>query len=89
MTSCSMRIPPQWVTMTTSKQEISMSVENKVRTQGITYLEACVQQASEMDIDTEDLAMLLSRSIKDRLEVEAINSRVIRTAKPVTLEQIL
>jgi hypothetical protein len=74
------------VTMS-NKQDISLSIETKVKELNITYLEACIQQANECDIDIEDLAPLLSRSIKDRLEVEAINSRVIRTTRPMTLEQ--
>lgn len=63
-------------------------VEKKVQT-GLSYLEACVAVADEMDIEDHEIIKFISVGIRDKIEVEAIEQRTIKVAKQNTLDFLM
>ena len=53
-----------------------------VATKKITYIEAIVEYAQNIDVEIESIAKMLNKSIKDKIEVEAQDLNMLKkTAK--------
>lgn len=52
-----------------SSNDFSMHIEQIVHDEGITYMEAVLQYCRENFIEPEDIAKLVNKSLKDKLEV--------------------
>lgn len=61
-----------------AKTEFSQRVELKAISEGKSYIDALLEVVIECNIPEESAAKLVNRSLKDRLEAEAIDSRMIR-----------
>jgi hypothetical protein len=51
--------------------DVNTTIEELVRDKKISYMEAIIMYADEVDGEIEMVAKLLNRSIKDKLEAEA------------------
>jgi len=54
-----------------TKQSFILSVENRVRRDGLSYTEAILSIAHDCGVEPEDIAEFVEGSIKDKLQVEA------------------
>jgi hypothetical protein len=63
---------------TISKQSFISKVEYLVRNDNLTYVEAIMHLCSELDLDPEDIAKLISGPFKDKIEAEAIKNHTIK-----------
>jgi hypothetical protein len=65
----------------TSKNEFSMAVEKKAIDQGINIITALAMVAAECGIEIKQVPKMINRSLKDKLEAEALSNRTIRGQK--------
>ena len=62
--------------------DINITLEEMVATKKITYIEAIVEYAQNIDVEIESIAKMLNKSIKDKIEVEAQSLNMLKkTAK--------
>ena len=61
-----------------NKKQFSEIVEQKVREKRMTYMDAVLTTCEEKMIDPMDVASLVSASIKDHIEAEAVANRMIQ-----------
>ena len=62
--------------------DINITLEEMVATKKITYIEAIVEYAQNIDVEIESIAKMLNKSIKDKIEVEAQGLNMLKkTAK--------
>lgn len=62
--------------------DVNTTIEEIVRDKKISYMEAIIMYADDIDGEIEMVAKLLNRSIKDKLEAEANDLNMMK--KPVT-----
>tara|TARA_B100001094_G_C17393553_1_gene422437 strand:+ start:61 stop:327 length:267 start_codon:yes stop_codon:yes gene_type:complete len=62
-----------------TKKRFSNGVETLVSTKGFTYIEAITHIAEERGMEYNNVKRLLSDSIKQKLEAEASNLKLIQT----------
>ena len=62
--------------------DVNTTIEEIVRDKKISYMEAIIMYADDVDGEIEMVAKLLNRSIKDKLEAEANDLNMMK--KPVT-----
>ena len=62
-----------------TKKRFSNGVETLVATKGFTYIDAITHIIEERGMDYSNVKRLLSDSIKQKLEAEASNLRLIQT----------
>ena len=62
--------------------DVNTTIEELVRDKKISYMEAIIMYADEVDGEIEMVAKLLNRSIKDKLEAEANDLNMMK--KPIT-----
>ena len=62
-----------------TKKRFSSSVETLVATKGFTYIDAITYIVEERGMEYNNLKRLLSDSIKQKLEAEASNIKLIQT----------
>ena len=51
--------------------DISLTIEEIVKTKHLTYIEAILEYTNEADGEIEMIAKMLNKSIKDKIEAEA------------------
>lgn len=71
------------ITPVITKQELTTRTERLVRSDGLSYLEAIIQICSELDLEPEDIAKMVTGPLKDKLEAEAQRRNIL--PKPNTL----
>ncbi|MBC8227421.1 MAG: hypothetical protein H8E74_09865 [Gammaproteobacteria bacterium] len=62
--------------------DVNTTIEELVRDKKISYMEAIIMYADDVDGEIEMVAKLLNRSIKDKLEAEANDLNMMK--KPIT-----
>ena len=62
--------------------DVNTTIEEIVRDKKISYMEAIIMYADDIDGEIEMVAKLLNRSIKDKLEAEANDLNMMK--KPIT-----
>jgi len=62
--------------------DVNTTIEELVRDKKISYMEAIIMYADDIDGEIEMVAKLLNRSIKDKLEAEANDLNMMK--KPIT-----
>ena len=62
--------------------DVNTTIEEIVRDKKISYMEAIIMYAEDVDGEIEMVAKLLNRSIKDKLEAEANDLNMMK--KPIT-----
>ena len=63
-----------------SQSEFGIYVESvKSRDEELTYIESCIIAVDELELEIDDAPHLIGRSLKDKLEQEAIENRWLKT----------
>ena len=67
--------------MIMNSKEFSLKIENVVKEKRISYMEAVVWYCEQNDIDTGTVSSLISKSLKEKIQVEASNLRMLKMPK--------
>lgn len=59
------------------KNDLTLTVERLVRTEGMGYAEAIIHTCDQRGIEPEDVAKLISGSLKEKLEAEAQRNNIL------------
>ena len=63
-----------------NSKEFSLVIENIVKEKRISYMDAVIWYCDQNDIDTGSVGSMISKSLKEKIEVEAIDLRMINKA---------
>lgn len=72
--------------MAISKVDFSLLVERMRSEKNTTYIESCIEVAESIEIEQEQIPNLLTRSLRDKIEIEAIDAKTVKIPRPVTLD---
>lgn len=70
------------------KTRFSEAVESYVRENGGSYIAACIEVADLMDIKEADIPDRISESLKQKIELEAIRDKTVRSATAGTVDAL-
>ena len=59
-----------------TSKEFSLKIENIVKEKKITYMDAVVWYCEQNDIDTGTVSNLISKSLKEKIKLEATNLKM-------------
>ena len=61
-----------------NSKEFSLKIESIVKEKRISYMDAVILYCEENDIDTGTVSPLISKSLKEKIQVEATNLRMLK-----------
>ncbi len=61
-----------------NSKEFSLKIESIVKEKRISYMDAVILYCEENDIDTGTVSSLISKSLKEKIQVEATNLRMLK-----------
>lgn len=64
-----------------NSKEFSLKIEGVVKEKRITYMDAVVWYCDDNGLDTSQVSSLLSKSLKEKIKLEAINLRMLKFPK--------
>ena len=64
-----------------TSKEFSLKIENVVKEKKITYMDAVVWYCEQNDIDTGTVSNLISKSLKEKIKLEATNLKMLKFSK--------
>ena len=64
-----------------NSKEFSLEIEKIVKEKRISYMDAVVWYCEQNDIDTGTVSSLISKSLKEKIKVEAVDLRLLNTPK--------
>jgi hypothetical protein len=64
-----------------NSKEFSLKIESIARDKRISYMEAVVLYCEENDIDTGTVSSLITKSLKEKIQVEATNLKMLKYPK--------
>ena len=64
-----------------NSKEFSLKIEEIVKQKRISYMDAIVWYCEQNDIDTGSVSSLVSKSLKEKIQIEAQNLRMIKIPK--------
>jgi len=64
-----------------NSKEFSLKIENIVKEKRISHMEAVVWYCEQNDIDTGTVSPLISKSLKEKIQVEATDLRMLKLPK--------
>jgi len=64
-----------------NSKEFSLKIENVVKEKKITYMDAVVWYCEQNDIDTGTVSNLISKSLKEKIKLEATNLKMLKYPK--------
>ena len=64
-----------------NSKEFSLEIEKIVKEKKISYMDAVVWYCEQNDIDTGTVSSLVSKSLKEKIKVEAVDLRLLNTPK--------
>ena len=64
-----------------TSKEFSLKIENVVKEKKITYMDAVVWYCEQNDIDTGTVSNLISKSLKEKIQVEATRLNMLKMPK--------
>ena len=64
-----------------NSKEFSLKIESIVKEKRISYMDAVVLYCEENDIDTSTVSPLISKSLKEKIKLEAVNLRMLKEPK--------
>lgn len=64
-----------------NSKEFSLKIEEFVKQKKCSYLDAVVLYCDENDIDTATVNPLVSKSLKEKIKIEAIEKRLLKESK--------
>ena len=62
-----------------NSKEFSLPIEDIVKDKKISYMDATVWYCEQNDLDTGQISSLVSKSLKEKIEVEAINLNMLNS----------
>jgi len=68
-----------------NSKTFSQEIENTVRKQKISYMDAIIHLCELKDLDPGRVNSFINKQIKEKLKVEAINLRLLNIPKPGSL----
>jgi len=64
-----------------NSKEFSLKIEEIVKQKRISYMDAIIWYCEQNDIDTGSVSSLISKSLKEKIQIEAQNLRMIKIPK--------
>jgi len=64
-----------------NSKEFSLKIEGIVKEKRISYMDAVILYCEENDIDTGTVSPLISKSLKEKIQLEATNLRMLKFPK--------
>ena len=64
-----------------NSKEFSLKIESIVKEKRITYMDAVVWYCEQNGLDTSQVSSLISKSLKEKIQVEAVNLNMLKTPK--------
>ena len=64
-----------------NSKEFSLNIESIVKEKRISYMEAIVWYCEQNDIDTGTISSLVSKSLKEKIKLEATNLKMLKFPK--------
>ena len=61
-----------------SPAEFSLYIEDKVVKDRVGYMDAIINYCNEMDIEIDNIGPLVNQSLKDKLQIEAEDSNLMK-----------
>ena len=68
---------------------IAEDIENIVKLEESTYLEAIIVYCEEKDVAPEDISIILPVYIKEKLELECLDRKLVKGEKPISLDDCM
>ena len=62
-----------------NSKEFSLNIESIVKEKRITYMDAVVWYCEENGLDTSQVSSLISKSLKEKIKLEATNLKMLKT----------
>jgi len=62
-----------------NSKEFSLKIENIVKEKRISYIDAVVWYCEQNEIDTGTVSPLISKSLKEKIQLEAVDLRMLNT----------
>jgi len=62
-----------------NSKEFSLKIEGIVKEKKISHMDAVVWYCDENDLDTSQVSSLISKSLKEKIKLEATNLRMLKT----------
>ena len=64
-----------------TSKEFSLKIENIVKEKKITHMDAVIWYCEQNDIDTVTVSNLISKSLKEKIKLEATNLKMLKFPK--------
>jgi hypothetical protein len=64
-----------------NSKEFSLKIESIVKEKKISHMDAVVWYCDENDLDTSQVSSLISKSLKEKIQLEATNLRMLKIPK--------
>tara|TARA_B110000977_G_scaffold71340_1_gene96789 strand:- start:1 stop:225 length:225 start_codon:yes stop_codon:yes gene_type:complete len=64
-----------------NSKEFSLNIESMVKSKRISYMEAVLLYCEENDIDPSTAKPLISKSLKEKIKLEATNKKLLKYPK--------
>ena len=64
-----------------NSKEFSLKIEGIVKEKKISHMDAIVWYCDENDLDTSQVSSLISKSLKEKIQLEATNLRMLKIPK--------
>ena len=64
-----------------TSKEFSLKIENIVKEKKITYMDAVVWYCEQNGLDTSQVSSLISKSLKEKIKLEATNLKMLKFPK--------
>ena len=64
-----------------NSKEFSLKIENAVKEKKISYIDAVVWYCDQNEIDTGTVSPLISKSLKEKIQVEATDLKMLKIPK--------
>ena len=64
-----------------NSKEFSLKIESIVKEKKISHMDAVVWYCDENGLDTSQLSSLISKSLKEKIQLEATNLRMLKIPK--------
>ena len=61
-----------------NSKEFTLKIEGIVKEKKISHMDAIVWYCDENDLDTSQVSSLISKSLKEKIQVEATNLRMLK-----------
>jgi hypothetical protein len=64
-----------------NSKEFSLNIESIVKEKKISHMDAVIWYCEENDLDTSQVSSLISKSLKEKIQVEATNLKMLKYPK--------